>query len=74
MIEQAKFTYSSLGKGFEKQIKTTEHQWKNQDNALKTLELKDKEEQQSEAIEDKKRQQGKSDDELSTLKNFLMNY
>ena len=70
MIEQAKFTYSPLGKGFEKQTKTTEHQWKNQDNALKTLELKDKEEQQSEAIGDKKRQQGKSDDELSTLKFF----
>ena len=74
IIEQAKFTYSSLGKGFKKQTKTIEDQWKNQDNALKTLELKDKEEQQSEAIEDKKRQQGKSDDELSTLKNFLMNY
>ena len=28
MIEQAEFTYSSLGKAFEKQIKTTEDQGK----------------------------------------------
>ena len=29
IIEQAKFTYSSLGKAFEKQIKTIEDQGKN---------------------------------------------
>ena len=29
MIEQAKFTYSSLGKAFEKQTKTIEDQAKN---------------------------------------------
>ena len=29
IIEQAKFTYSPLGKAFEKQIKTTEDQGKN---------------------------------------------
>ena len=34
-IEQAKFTYSTLGKGFEKQIKTIEYQGKEQ---IKTLE------------------------------------
>ena len=33
MIEQAKFTYSPLGKAFEKQIKTTESQSKKQTKA-----------------------------------------
>ena len=37
-IEQAKFRYSSLGKAFEKQIKTIEEQWKIQVEALKVLE------------------------------------
>ena len=37
IIEQAKFTYSPLGKAFEKQIKTIEDQGKNQVNALNTL-------------------------------------
>ena len=35
--EQAKFTYSSLGKSFEKQIKTSEDQWIKQVKALKAL-------------------------------------
>ena len=35
IIEQAKFTYSPLGKAFEKQIKTTENQGKNQISATK---------------------------------------
>ena len=35
MIEQAKFTYSPLGKAFEKQIKTTEDEVKTQLEALK---------------------------------------
>ena len=35
MIEQAKFTYSPLGKAFEKQIKTNEDQGKKQVKALK---------------------------------------
>ena len=35
MIEQAKFTYSPLGKAFEKQIKTTEDEVKIQLEALK---------------------------------------
>ena len=37
IIEQAKFTYSPLGKAFEKQIKTIEDQGKKQIDALNTL-------------------------------------
>ena len=37
IIEQAKFTYSPLGKAFEKQIKTIEDQGKKQVEALKDL-------------------------------------
>ena len=37
IIEQAKFTYSSLGKAFEKQIKTVEDQGEKQVEALKDL-------------------------------------
>ena len=37
IIKQAKFTYSPLGKSFEKQIKTIEDQGKNQVEALNTL-------------------------------------
>ena len=37
LIEQAKFTYSSLGKAFEKQIKTIEDQGEKQVKALNTL-------------------------------------
>ena len=40
IIEQAKFTYSPLGKAFEKQIKTTEDQGQKQVDALKVLEPK----------------------------------
>ena len=40
IIEQAKFTYSPLGKAFEKQIKTIEDQGEKQINALKVLEPK----------------------------------
>ena len=40
IIEQAKFTYSPLGKAFEKQIKTIEDQGQKQIDALKVLELK----------------------------------
>ena len=35
IIEQAKFTYSPLGKAFEKQIKTIEEQGKKQVDAIK---------------------------------------
>ena len=37
IIEQTKFTYSSLGKAFDKQIKTIEDQGKKQVDALNTL-------------------------------------
>ena len=40
IIEQAWFTYSPLGKAFEKQIKTIEDQGKKQIDALKVLEPK----------------------------------
>ena len=42
VIEQAKFTYSHLGKAFEKQTKTIEDQGEKQVDALKNLKLKDK--------------------------------
>ena len=41
IIEQAKFTYSPLGKGFEKQIKTIEDQGEKQIDALKDLKPKE---------------------------------
>ena len=37
IIQQAKFTYSPLGKAFEKQTKTIKDQGKEQIDALKTL-------------------------------------
>ena len=37
IIEQARFTYSPLGKAFDKQIKTIEDQGKKQADALNTL-------------------------------------
>ena len=46
IVEKGKFTYSPLGKAFEKQTKATEDQQKEQVKALKYLELK--------AIKDKK--------------------
>ena len=39
LIEQGKFTYSPLGKAFEKQINTIEDQGQNQFNTLKSLEF-----------------------------------
>ena len=41
IIEQAKFTYSPLGKAFEKQIKTIEDQGKKQIDALAGLKPKE---------------------------------
>ena len=49
IIEQAKFTYSPLGKAFEKQIKTIEDQGKKQVDALESLKPKE----QTKPIEDK---------------------
>ena len=45
MIQQAKFTYSPLGKAFEKQIKGIEDQGAKQIDALK--DLKDREKKQN---------------------------
>ena len=42
IIEQAKFTYSPLGKAFEKQTKTIEDQEKKQIDALESLKPSDK--------------------------------
>ena len=41
IIEQTKFTYSPLGKAFEKQIKTIEDQGQKQVDALKDLKPKE---------------------------------
>ena len=49
IIEQAKFTYSPLGKAFEKQIKTIEDQGKKQVDALENLKPKE----ETKPIEDK---------------------
>ena len=56
IIEQAKFTYSPLGKAFEKQIKTIEDQGKKQVDALKLLEPKE----QTIPTEDKSNNQSKA--------------
>ena len=56
IIEQAKFTYSPLGKAFEKQIKTIEDQGQKQVDALENLKLKEETKQ----IEDKHHNQSKT--------------
>ena len=58
IIEQARFTYSPLGKAFENQIKTIEDQGEKQIDALKVLKPKE----QTKLIEDN----------IKILKNFLM--
>ena len=55
IIEQARFTYSPLGKAFEKQIKTIEDQGEKQVDALKDLKPKE----QTKPIEDKPNNQSK---------------
>ena len=56
IIEQAKFTYSSLGKTFEKQIKTIEDQVKKQVDALENLKPKE----ETKPIEDKSNNKSKA--------------
>ena len=56
IIEQAKFTYSPLGKAFEKQTKTIEDQGEKQVDALKDLKSKE----QTKPIEDKSNNQSKA--------------
>ena len=63
IIEQAKFTYSPLGKAFEKQIKTIEYQGQKQGEALKNL----KPEEQTKAIEGKSNNQSKAKNIFNNL-------
>ena len=56
IIEQAKFTYSPLGKAFEKQIKTIEDQGQKQVDALKDLKPKE----QIKSIKDKSNNKSKA--------------
>ena len=56
IIEQAKFTYSPLGKAFEKQIKTNEDQGERQIKALEDLKPKE----QTKSIEFKSNNQSRT--------------
>ena len=56
IIEQTKFTYSPLGKAFEKQIKTIEDQGQKQVDALKYLKPKE----QIKPIKDKSNNKSKA--------------
>ena len=56
IIEQAKFSYSPLGKAFERQIKTIEDQGQRQVDPLKDLKPKE----QTKPIEDKSNNQSKA--------------
>ena len=56
IIEQAKFTYSPLGKAFEKKIKTVEDQGQKQVDALENLKPKE----EAKPIEDESNNQPKS--------------
>ena len=56
IIEQAKFTYSPLGKAFEKQIKTIKDQGKKQVHALESLKPKE----QTKPTEDKSNNKSKA--------------
>ena len=71
IIEQAKFTYSPLGKAFEKQIKTIEGQCKKQMDALENLKPKE----QTKPIEDKSNNKSKAaiifDDLISKRKKIM---
>ena len=50
MIEQAKFTYSLLGKAFEKQTKTTKDQGEKRVNVLESLNLKEEKREKTKPI------------------------
>ena len=71
IIEQAKFTYSPLGKAFEKQIKTIEDQGQKQVDALNTLKSKD----QTKPIEGKSNNQSRAtiiyNDLINKRKNII---
>ena len=51
IIEQAKFTYSPLGKAFEKQTKTIENQGEKQTDALKSLKPEEIKPKQTKPVE-----------------------
>ena len=59
IIKQARFTYSLLGKAFQKQIKTNDDQGKTQVDALENLKLKPIEEERK-PIEDKPNTQSRA--------------
>ena len=72
IIEQARFTYSPLGKAFGKQIKTIEDQGKKQVDALENLKPKE----ETKPIEDKSNNQSKATiifNELINKRKELMN-
>ena len=71
IIEQAKFTYSRLGKAFEKQIKTIEDQGKKHIDTLENLKWKE----ETKPIEDKSNNQSRATiifNELITKRKELM--
>ena len=74
IIEQAKFTYSPLGKAFEKQIKTIEDQGKKQVDALESLKPKE----ETKPIEDKSNNLSKAtaifNELIDKKNNRLVNY
>ena len=63
LIEKARFTYSPLGKAFEKQIKTTEDQCQKQTDVLERLKTKE----QTKAIT-------YDDESLQKKKKVIINY
>ena len=65
IIEQAKFTYSPLGKAFEKQIKTIEDQGKKQVDVLENLRPKE----EAKPVEDESGNKSKA----ATIFNKLIN-
>ena len=72
IIEQTKFTYSPLGKAFDKQIKTIEDQGKKQVDALEKLRPKE----ETKPIEDKPNNQSRAAtifNELISKRKELMN-
>ena len=69
IVEQAKFTYSSLGKAFEKHVKTIEDQREKQVGALKVLNLKDHP-KSIKGISPKGNKTGGIKDELGKIKGY----
>ena len=71
IVEQVRFTYSLLGKAFEKQIKTIEDQCKKQVDALESFKSKE----QTKPIEDKSNNQSEATtifDDLITKRKKIM--